>query len=383
MSCPAQSLVQPATAAANNAAITSFMIDMRALCYGRKMPDNSLVIGFDLGGTKMHAAAVDVQGHVIHSERCKTDASDGPDAVIDRMIALCTRIRDELGPRAVDLRALCVGVPGGVDDERGVVDTAPNLGWSEVPLVERLSSALGGLKVFLDNDVRVAVVGEYAYGVGKGSRTMVGIFVGTGIGGGIIVGNHTHHGGRGVAGEIGHMTIVPHGPRCPCGKRGCVEALPARTAMQREGETLNKKGWKSKVPKLMRKAETETLTSSVIEKALDLEDAVMMKVLGDAQYYLGLLAGNVANALDPEVIVIGGGIAERLGERFVDRIREHAYKHFLVQRDRDKVRIVATELKDLAAPLGAAFLARERVQGRLDSAPGARHGTPSWPVPSA
>ena len=346
------------------------------------MADNSLVIGFDLGGTKMHAAAVDVHGHVIHSERCKTLAADGPDAVIDRMVALCSRIKSELGDRAADLKALCVGVPGGVDDERGMVDTAPNLGWSEVPLSERLSSALG-LRVFLDNDVRVAVVGEHAYGVGKGTRTMVGVFVGTGIGGGIIVGNHTHHGGRGVAGEIGHMTLLPHGPRCGCGRRGHVEALASRTAMQRDVERLIKRGWKSRVPKLMRRAETETLTSSVIEKALDLEDAVMTKVMRDAQYYLGLLAGNLANALDPEVIVIGGGITERLGERFVDRIREHAYKHFLVQRDREHVRIVPTELKDLAAPLGAAFLARERFNGRLDSAPGARHGTPTWPVPSA
>jgi glucokinase len=346
------------------------------------MGDNSLVIGFDLGGTKMHAAAVDVHGHVIYSERQKTLASDGVDAVIDRMIALCQRIQGELGVRGTDVRALCVGVPGGVDDERGMVDTAPNLGWSEVPLVERLSSALG-LRVFLDNDVRVAVVGEHAYGVGRGTRTMIGIFVGTGVGGGVIVGHHTHHGGRGAAGEIGHMTLVPRGPRCGCGKRGCVESLASRTAMQRDVFQLIDKGWSSKVPKLMKKLGTETLTSSVIEKALELDDEVMHKVLKDAQYYLGLTAGSLANVLDPEVIVIGGGIAERLGERFVEPIREHAYKHFLVQRDREKVRIVATELKDLAAPLGAAFLARERMQGRLDSAPGPRHGTPSWPGPSA
>src|SRR5262249_41113228 len=125
-----------------------------------------------------------VEGHVVHSEREKTHATDGPDAVIDRMIGLCQRIRGELGARGADLRALCVGVPGAVDDERGVVDTAPNLGWSQVALSERLASALD-LRVFLDNDVRVAVVGEYAYGVGRGTRTMVGIFVGTGIGGGI------------------------------------------------------------------------------------------------------------------------------------------------------------------------------------------------------
>ena len=211
------------------------------------MGDNALVIGFDLGGTKMHAAAVDVHGHVIHSERCKTGPVDGADAVIDRMIGLCTRILAEVGARAADVKALCVGVPGGVDDERGIVDTAPNLGWSQVPLAERLSSALG-MRVFLDNDVRVAVVGEHAYGVGKGTRTMVGIFVGTGIGGGIIVGHHTHHGGRGVAGEIGHMTLLPHGPRCPCGKRGCVEALASRTAMQRERRASSRRAGTRRSP---------------------------------------------------------------------------------------------------------------------------------------
>jgi glucokinase len=346
------------------------------------MADNSLTIGFDLGGTKMHAAVVDTHGHVIHSQRQKTVAEEGADAVIDRMIGLVVRLRQELDGRAADVRAVCVGVPGGVDDARGVVDTAPNLGWKEVALGPRLSEALG-LPVFLDNDVRVAVLGEHAYGVGKGTRTMVGIFVGTGIGGGIIVGHHAHHGGRGVAGEIGHMTIVPHGPRCSCGKRGCVEAVASRTAMEREARALIKKGWSSRILKLMKKEGRDTLTSSVIEKALDADDDVMKKVLKDAQYYLGLLAGNLVNALDPEVIVVGGGVAERLGERFVAPIREHAYKHFLVQRDRDKVRIVATELKDLAAPLGAAFIARERLHGRLDSAPGARHGTASWPVPSA
>ena len=134
----------------------------------------------------------------------------------------------------------------------------------------------------------------------------------------------------------------------------------------------------------MKKAGTETLTSSVIDKALDDGDEVMAQgACSDAQYYLGLLVANLANVLDPEVIVIGGGIAERLGERSSSAFATHAYKHLLVQRDRERVRIVPTELKELAAPLGAAFIARERVHGRLDSAPGPRHGTPSWPVPSA
>jgi glucokinase len=341
-----------------------------------------ITIGFDLGGTKMHAAAVDADGNVLYGERQKTEGAEGPDAVIERMVGLVARVREELGPRSGEVTALCVGVPGAVDTEHGVVDKAPNLGWENVPLGPRLSSLLA-LPVFLDNDVRVAVIGEHTYGVGKGARTMIGIFVGTGIGGGLIIGGHTHHGGRGVAGEIGHMTLLPRGPRCGCGRRGCVEALASRTAMERDVRKLIKQGWESKVPKLMRKEGHDELTSSVIERALDLDDDVMKKVIKDAQYYLGLTVASLTNVIDPEVIVIGGGVTERLGDRFVAPIREHAYKHFLVQRDREKVRIVATELKDRAAPLGAAHIARERLAGRLDSAPGARHGTATWPVPSA
>jgi glucokinase len=347
------------------------------------MADDSVItIGFDLGGTKMHAAAVDHVGNVLYGERQKTDATEGPDAVIDRMVGLVARVREQLGERGTSVTGVCIGVPGAVDTEQGTVDKAPNLGWENVALGPRLAKLLG-MPVFLDNDVRVAVIGEHAYGVGKGARTMIGIFVGTGIGGGVIVGGHTHHGGRGVAGEIGHMTLVPHGPRCGCGRRGCVEALASRTAMERDVRKLIKQGWDSKIPKLMRKEGRDELTSSVIERALDLGDDVMLKVIKDAQYHLGLTAASLANVLDPEVIVIGGGVAERLGERFVAPIREHAYKHFLVQRDRERVRIVATELKDRAAPLGAAHIARERLAGRLDSAPGARHGTATWPAPSA
>jgi glucokinase len=348
--------------------------------------DRSITIGFDLGGTKMHAAAVDAGGTLLVSERDKTNAAEGADAVIDRMIALCKRVEQDLGARGSDVAGVCVGVPGGVDAGRGVVDKAPNLGWEDIPLGPRLSGALG-VPVFLDNDVRVAVIGEHHYGVGKNARTMVGIFVGTGIGGGVIVDGHTHHGGRGVAGEIGHMTILPHGPRCGCGRRGCVEALASRTAMERDLKKLIERGWKSRVPKLLKREGRDRLTSSVIAKALDEGDEAMTKVVKDAQYYLGLQAASLANVLDPEVIVIGGGIAERMGDAFVAPIREHAYKHFLVQRDRDKVKIVATELKDRAAPLGAAHIAREQLASArsetVDNATGARHGSASWPVPSA
>jgi glucokinase len=315
-----------------------------------------LVIGVDLGGTKMHAAAVDEEGRLLHDEREKTLPEEGADAVIGRIADLCRRITLALKVPHSDLRAVCIGVPGGVDDRLGMVDKAPNLKWEKVPLGQRLSAALGGVRIFLDNDVRVAVMGEHAYGCGKGTKTMVGVFVGTGVGGGLVFDGRLHMGARGVAGEFGHMIVKPKGPRCPCGKRGCVEALCSRTSMERDvRERVKAKSF------LGKKLKKGPLHSSIIEEALKEGDPVMKKVMSRAQHHLGVAISNVINLLDPEVVVIGGGIAERLGESFVAPIREVAYKRLLVQRDREKVRILPTALKENAAPMGAAFLAHQRL----------------------
>jgi glucokinase len=320
-----------------------------------------LIIGVDLGGTKMHVAAVDEAGELLAQARGKTHPEEGADAVIGRLADLVRDVAAQRGAALADIAAISLGVPGEVNEDSGVVDTAPNLGWVDVPLAQSLSSSLGldgaRTRIFLDNDVRVATLGEHAYGVGKGSRTMVGLFVGTGIGGGIIIDGKPHRGGRGSAGELGHMCLAPDGPRCSCGHRGCAEALASRTAMERDVRAALKRGHKSKL-KLGKK---QRLTSSAIAKALDDGDKVMHKVWGRALKQLGLLVGNLVNALDPEVVVIGGGLAERLGEEMVRPIREVAYERFLLERDRERVHIEATQLKDAGAPLGAAYLARQKL----------------------
>jgi glucokinase len=255
---------------------------------------------------------------------------------------------------------MSVGVPGGVDDAAGIVDKAPNLGWNKVPLARRLTDALGVRRVVLDNDVRVAVLGEWAYGIGRGSRTMIGIFVGTGVGGGLILDGMPHTGARGVAGEVGHMVLEPGGPRCSCGRRGCLEALASRTAIERELRARSKHGDKSRALRIMKKEDRPRLTSSVVERALEEGDELLEEVLADAQRHLGQAVGNLINLVDPEVIVIGGGIAERLGERMVAPIREAAWKQALITRSKESIRIEATSLRETAAPLGAAYLARQR-----------------------
>jgi glucokinase len=322
-----------------------------------------LIIGVDLGGTKVNAAAVDEDGTVLASERTKTLPEEGAEAVIARIAGLIAKITETLGRTESDIEGVCVGVPGGIDEATGVVDKAPNLGWQNLPLARMLSVAIGGAPVFLDNDVRVAVLGEHAYGVGRGARSMVGIFVGTGIGGGIICDGRLQLGQRGVAGEVGHVVLDPRGPLCPCGQHGCAEAFASRTSIERDVRAMIARGKQSKVLKRLKKKGRDRLTSSVVAKSLDEGDKVMTKVFDRALGYVGLLVANLVNILDPEVVVIGGGLAERLGEQMVAPIRAAAYKGFLLQRDRDHVRILPTALKDAAATVGAALVARQRLAG--------------------
>ena len=324
------------------------------------MANLDTLIGIDLGGTKMLAGAVGSDGTVRHLSRDLTGAAEGAGAVIERLAVLVEKIQTALGEgdRAA---AVSIGVPGGVDVERGIVDKAPNLGWEGLPLAAQLSSRVG-LPVFLDNDVRVAVVGEHARGVGAGTRTMVGVWVGTGIGGGVIVDGQLHLGARGLAGEIGHSIVDPRGPRCHCGNRGCIEAIASRTAIERDVRRAIKKGVPSDALKLMKKKGRAELSSGIIAKLLERHDPALHKVFAEAQRALGRFAANLINALDPEVLVFGGGIAERLGETFVAPIRAVAQSHLLSKRDLDKVRVVATQLGETAPIIGAAHLARQRMQ---------------------
>jgi glucokinase len=205
-------------------------------------------------------------------------------------------------------------------------------------------------------------VGEHALGAGRRTNELVGIFVGTGIGGGIIMRGRLFEGSRGSAGEIGHVVIQADGPRCGCGKRGCAEALASRTAMERDVRAAIKAGRKSDVLEIMKERNRERMTSSIIVRALKRKDRVMREVIARAQHYLGILVANVVNVLDPECVVIGGGLAERLGEDFVGPIRKTAYHYFLQQRGTERVAILPGQLGDQSGALGAAVLARQRLR---------------------
>jgi glucokinase len=319
-----------------------------------------VIVGVDLGGTSLRALVLDRQNRILAIEKIPTKARN-PAAGLIRDIASSVRkavVTAEIPWSTV--AAVSVGAPGAVDPADGIVYKAPNLGWENVALGAKLKFALK-VPVFVENDVNAGTVGEHVLGAGKGTTDMVGVFVGTGIGGGLILRGQLFGGFRGAAGEIGHIIVEKDGPLCGCGKRGCVEALASRTAMEREVRRAIRAGAKSIVPKLLKERGRTRMTSSIIVRALRKRDPVVGKVMRNAEFYLGLLVANLVNTLDPEAIVIGGGIAERLQERFVGPIRTTAWKYFLRQDGRERVRIVPGILGDNAGALGAAVLARRRL----------------------
>lgn len=321
-----------------------------------------IIVGIDMGGTSLRALAVNSQNEILAIEKQPNNVAQGPQGIIRDLAAMVESVVATAGLRKSQLRGVSIGAPGAVDPEHGVVHHAPNLGWTKaVPLAANLRKLLR-VPAFAENDVNVGVAGEYALGAGQGAQELVGIFVGTGIGGGIISHGELYLGMRGAAGEVGHMVVQVDGPVCGCGNHGCIEALASRTAMERDVRAAIRAGQESSVLKLMKERGKDRMTSSIIQRALKKNDPVVRKVVKRAEYFLGIAVANVVNLLDPDCVVIGGGIAERLGDSFVGPIRTTAYQHFLRRHDAERVKIVCGTLGDNAGALGAVVLARKRLQ---------------------
>ena len=319
------------------------------------------VVGMDLGGTKILAAVVDQQGRITAESKFKTRAENGHEAVIRRMAQAARRAARTAGIDWSQIKGIGVGAPGPMDPETGIVYHPPNLpGWEEVHLGPSLAEMLG-VPVCLENDVNLGTLGEHALGAGQGTADMVGIFVGTGVGGGMILNGKLRSGFRHAAAEIGHMIILADGPVCGCGNRGCLEALASRTAIERDIQLGIAAGRQSLIPELVEKK--GRLTSGVLAKALRQGDPLVTEIMNRAQWYLGLLTASIVNLIDPEMVVFGGGVVEALGDKFLEPIRVTARQHFIQKSGAHQVRIVGATLGDHAGVLGAAVLARQRTCG--------------------
>jgi glucokinase len=322
------------------------------------------VAGVDLGGTKIQTAVV--RGtEVVGTSRTATPRT-GPDEVID---AIESSVRAALDGVSEEIRAIGIGAPGTIDRATGTVSLAKNVpGFTEaVPLGARVSSDLGAVPVVVDNDVRAATIGEFMRGAGRPYRNVLGVFVGTGVGGGLVLEGKLRE-GRGAAGEIGHTIVQPGGRRCTCGRKGCLEAYAGRACMEIRAERLVKRGEKTVLFDVMKERDRDRLTSGVIARALEMDDAMTRRLIDDAVWALGIGLASAQNLLDLETIIIGGGLGDRLGPPFVERIAEAMHPHLFVP-DRPP-RLLPTELGDLSGAVGAASLAMRLVDGARPVAEG-------------
>ncbi len=318
------------------------------------------VVGVDMGGTKILSAVIDAEGNILGTAKLSTKAAEGASAVMDRIAESIRKAIDKSGVNETSIEAIGIGAPGPLDPATGVVIFAPNLGWRDVPLKAELE-ARTGVPTFVDNDVNVGTFGEHAFGAAQGVQNVVGIFVGTGIGGGIILNGELFHGASKTAGEVGHIIVKAGGPRCGCGTRGCLEAIASRTAMAKQfRKAIEKKRKKSVLTKLT-DGDLSIIRSGVLVKAIQANDKLTLKVFKKVTRYLGIGVGSIVNFLNPDMIVLGGGVVEALDDTFIDNIRSYAEKYALPDT-LSGVQIVRAKLGDNSGILGAAALARHRLE---------------------
>ena len=310
--------------------------------------------GIDLGGTKIQAAIVDSGGTVLGEARRATPTSGGPGDVAEEMAAALREAAEQAGVETAALDGVGVGSPGDADEKTGVVSGARNLpGWDgSFPLAEKLKKALG-TEVRVGNDVQVATEAEFHLGAGREFQSLIGVFWGTGVGGGLILGGRPWL-GRGAAGEIGHMVIQRGGAKCPCGRRGCVEAYAGRLAMEAEARRQQEEGRKTDLFKLMEKHEKPRLTSGIWERAIEHGDKLAESLIDRAIEALGTGIASAVNLIDPEAVILGGGLGIRFGERYMDPLTKEMGKHLFVDERPPAVRVAA--LGDLGGAVGASLL---------------------------
>jgi glucokinase len=309
--------------------------------------------GLDLGGTKIQAVVTDGEAGVLGSARRETPSDEGADAVVRELAGAARDALAEAGVEDTAVTGVGVGAPGSIDVDSGTVLQAANIeAWNEpYPLGERLREELG-LPVAVGNDVSVAVEAERRYGAGREYASFLGVFWGTGVGGGIVVDGRTLH-GRGSAGEIGHVPAKPGGRRCVCGLRGCVEAYAGRGAMEERARVLARRR-KTELFEIQRRRGRPRLTSGVWARALAEDDKLARELLERAVRALAVGIGAAVNLLDVEGVVVGGGLGLRLGEEWLRQLEAASLEHVFF---RDPPAFRLAELGDLGGAIGASLLA--------------------------
>jgi glucokinase len=325
------------------------------------MKRTRFVIGVDLGGTKISVGAMTVDGSTQLAERTEaTLAAEGADAVVARIVSMIEStiagVTKETGASRKDILGVGIGSPGPLDRERGLVITTPNLGWHNFPLRDRVSGATG-LNATLDNDANCATLGEWWIGAARGARNVVGMTIGTGIGGGLILDGKLYHGSSDVAGEIGHTSIDSTGRRCKCGNYGCLEAYASGPATaDRAREALA--GGEDSLLVAMVDGDLEKLTAVNVYDAAKQGDGVAQEIVRETARFIGTGLANLLNIFNPDVVVLAGGVAQAGDELFAPvraEVRRRAFKPAV-----EACRIVPGTLQGTAGVVGAVATFLER-----------------------
>jgi glucokinase len=307
-----------------------------------------MIVGVDLGGTKIDAVLCDSCGNIKKRELKETRAGEGPNAVIKRIVDAIKAVSSDC-----EIAAVGIGAAGIIDVETGLITFSPNLpGWHNIKLKDILEHELG-VKTFVDNDATVAAMAEHIFGIAVGCDHVVHVTVGTGIGGGIITNGQIYRGISGAAGEIGHMTIDINGPLCGCGNRGCFEALASGTALEREAKAKIAQGIKTTIPQYA-KGSSRVSAKNIYLAAQD-GDMLAKGLIEQLGFYLGVGLANLINIFNPQLVVIGGGVS-RMGEMLLEltrkTVRERAF-----ELSAKAARVEVSSLGYDAGPLGAVALA--------------------------
>jgi glucokinase len=311
-------------------------------------------IGIDLGGTFTKAMLADESGKPLESRKIPTRVTDGPETVISDMATLICEFLKAAKERKMEVVGAGIGCPGTVDDAFETVVVAPNLKWENVP-VHRELEKLTGLKCFLDNDANLAAYGELRFGGGRGVSNFVSLTLGTGVGGGIIIDGELYRGSNNNAGEIGHMTVDLNGERCPCGNYGCLERYASASAIERRMKAMLERK-----PPASGKMEGDLTAKDIFKMAAD-GDIIARNVILSASEFLGIAIVNLSNILNPEKIILGGGMA-KAGEALITPVmkivRERLYGSVA-----SKITIEKSKLENKAGVLGGIAFAFESSAG--------------------
>lgn len=313
-------------------------------------------IGFDLGGTKMQASVFNDAFECVGLKRKKTRGHEGREAGLTRIIKTIERAIEESGVPRKKMRGIGVGSPGPLDLDQGIIIDTPNLGWQNVPLKKTLEDAFH-CPVVIANDVDAGVYGEYRHGAAQGARCVLGVFPGTGIGGGCVYEGKLLRGKKGSCMEIGHMQILPDGPLCGCGQNGCLEAVASRLAISSAAAAA---AYRGDAPHLLEAEgmDLSNIRSGAIKRSIEAGDRAVEHIVRDAARWLGVGIANAVNLLAPDVVVLGGGLVEALPRLMLESVTESAMAHAM-PAFHDEFKIVVARLGDDATVMGAASLVQD------------------------